>query len=165
MDAIESDHHTAQQGMNLVTDGVFQASYPEHLHADLAQGDGCYYSFWACLPHTTAVVILLLFSVEICFSFLIVVIVQSLSRVQLFVSPRTAACQASLSSTFSWSLLKLMSIESVMPSNHLILCHPLLLLPSVFASIRIFSNEFGSFHHVAKVLEASASVLPMNIQG
>ena len=94
-----------------------------------------------------------------------IVLVQSLSRVQLFVSPRTAACQASLSSTFSWSLLKLMSIESVMPSNHLILCHPLLLLPSVFASIRIFSNEFGSFHHVAKVLEASASVLPMNIQG
>ena len=143
MDAIESGHHTAQQGTNLVTDGVFQASYPEHLHTDLAQGDGRCYSFWACLPHTTAVVILLLFSVEICFSFLIVVIVQSLSRVQLFVSPRTAACQASLSSTFSWSLLKLMSIESVMPSNHLILCHPLLLLPSVFASIRIFSNELG----------------------
>ena len=53
----------------------------------------------------------------------------------------TAACQASLSITNSWSLLKLMSIESVMPSNHLILCHPLLLLPSVFPSIKIFSNE------------------------
>ena len=142
MDAIESDHHTAQQGMNLVTDGVFQASYPEHLHTDLAQGDGRYYSFWACLPHTTAVVILLLFSVEICFSFCIVV-VQSLSHVQLFVIPWTAACQASLSFAFSWSLLKLMSIESVMPSNHLILCHPLLLLPSVFASIRIFSDELA----------------------
>ena len=67
--------------------------------------------------------------------------VQSFSHVRLFVTPRTAACQASLSITNSWSLLKLMSIESVMPSNHLILCHSLLLLPSIFPSIRIFSNE------------------------
>ena len=67
--------------------------------------------------------------------------VQSLSRVWLFGTPWTAACQASLSITNSWSLLKLMSIESVMPSNHLILCCPLLFLPSVFPSIRIFSNE------------------------
>ena len=59
----------------------------------------------------------------------------------LFVTPWTATCQASLSFTVSWSLLKLMSIESVMPSNHLILCHPLLLLPSIFPSIRVFSNE------------------------
>ena len=66
--------------------------------------------------------------------------VQSLSRVQLFVTLWTAACQASLSITNSWSLLKLMSIELVMTSNHLILCHPLL-LPSIFPSIRIFSNE------------------------
>ena len=58
-----------------------------------------------------------------------------------FVTPWTAACQASLSITNSWSSLKLMSIESVMPSNHLILCHPLLLLPSIFPSIRVFSNE------------------------
>ena len=65
--------------------------------------------------------------------------VQSLSRVQLFATPWTAVCQASLSITNSWSLLKLMSIESVMPSNHLILCHPLL-LPSIFPSIRVFSN-------------------------
>ena len=64
--------------------------------------------------------------------------VQSLSRVQLFA---TAARQASLSITNSWSLLKLMSIKSVMPSNHLILCHPLLLPPSIFPSIRVFSNE------------------------
>ena len=56
-------------------------------------------------------------------------------------TPWTEACQASLSITNSWSLLKLMSIESVMPSNHLILCHPLLLLPSIFPSIRVFSNE------------------------
>ena len=57
------------------------------------------------------------------------------------VTPWTAACQASLSITNSWRLLKLMSIESVMPSNHLILCHPLLLLPSIFPNIRVFSNE------------------------
>ena len=66
--------------------------------------------------------------------------VQSLSRVQLFVTPWTAACQASLSITNSQSLPKLMS-KSVMPSNHLILCHPLLLLPSIFPSIRVFSKE------------------------
>ena len=64
-----------------------------------------------------------------------------LSHVLLFVTPWTAARQASLSITNSQSLLKLMSIESVMPSNHLILCHPLLLLPSVFPSIRVFSDE------------------------
>ena len=67
--------------------------------------------------------------------------VQSLNRIQLFATPWTAACQASLSSTNSWSLLKLISIESMMPSNHLILCHPLLLPPSTFPSIRVFSNE------------------------
>ena len=67
--------------------------------------------------------------------------VQSLSRVQLFATPWTAARQAFLSITNSRSSLKLMSIESVMPSNHLILCRPLLLLPSVFPSIRVFSNE------------------------
>ena len=69
------------------------------------------------------------------------VVVQSLSRVQLFATPWTAARQASLSFTISQSLLKLMSIESVMSSNHLILCRPLLLLPSIFPSIRVFSNE------------------------
>ena len=67
--------------------------------------------------------------------------VQLLSHVRLFVTPWTAVCQASLSITNSQSLLRLMSIESVMPSNHLILCHPLLLPPSVFTSIRVFSNE------------------------
>ena len=65
----------------------------------------------------------------------------SLSPVQLFAVPWTEACQAFLSITNSWSLLKLMPIESVMPSNHLILCHPLLLLPSIFPSIRVFVNE------------------------
>ena len=68
-------------------------------------------------------------------------LVQSLSCVRLFVTPWTAARQASPSITSSWSLLKLMSIVTVMPSNHIILCHPLLLLPSVFPSIRVFSNE------------------------
>ena len=67
--------------------------------------------------------------------------VQSLSPFRLFVTPQTAAHQTSLSITNSQSLLKLMSIESMMPSNHLILCHPLLLLPSIFPSIRVFSNE------------------------
>ena len=67
--------------------------------------------------------------------------VQSLSRVRLFVTPWTIAHQASLSITNSQHLLKLMSIELVMPSNHLILCHPLLLPPSIFPSIRVFSNE------------------------
>ena len=67
--------------------------------------------------------------------------VQSLSRVQLFATPWTAARQASLSITNSRSLLKLMSIELVMPSNHLILCCPLLLLPSIFPRIRVFSNQ------------------------
>ena len=69
------------------------------------------------------------------------VVVQSVNHIQLFVTPWTAAPQASLSITNSWSLLKLMSIKSVMPSNHLILCRPLLLLPSIFPSIRVFSNE------------------------
>ena len=67
--------------------------------------------------------------------------VQALSHVQFFSTPRTAAHQASLSITNSPSLLKLMSIQSVMPSNHLICCHPLLILPSIFPSIRVFSNE------------------------
>ena len=75
--------------------------------------------------------------------FLFVAVVQSLSHVQLFVTPWTVVHQASLSFTIFWSLLKLMSIESVMPSNHLILCHPLLLLPSIFLSIRVFSNELA----------------------
>ena len=69
-------------------------------------------------------------------------LVQSLSHVSDSVTPGTAARQASLSITNSWSFLKLMSIESVMPSNHLILCHPLLPLPSIFPSIRVFSNEW-----------------------
>ena len=71
----------------------------------------------------------------------IIVVVQLLIHVQLFVTPWTAGPQASLSFTISWRLFKFMSIESVMPSNHLILCHPLILSPSLFPSIRVFSNE------------------------
>ena len=93
-----------------------------------------------------------------------VVVVQSLSRVRLFATPWTATCQSSLPFTISWSLFKLMSIESVMPSNHLILCCPLLLLPSVFPSIRVFSNESVLPIRWPRI-KASASVLPMNIQG
>ena len=72
-----------------------------------------------------------------------VVVVQLLSPLQLFVTPWTAACQASLSFSISQGLLKFMSIASVMPSNHLILCCPLLLLPSIFPNIRVFSNELA----------------------
>ena len=82
----------------------------------------------------------------------VVVAVQSLSCVPLFATPWTSARQASLSFTISWSLLKLMSIESIMPSNHLVLCRPLLLLLSIFPSIRVFSNV-SSLNQVAKVLE------------
>ena len=87
---------------------------------------------------------------------------QSLSRVQLFVTPGTAARQASLSITNSWSLLKPMRIESVMPSNHLILCRPLLLLPSVFPSIRVFSNESALRIRWPKDWSFSFSISPSN---
>ena len=92
--------------------------------------------------------------------------VQSLSHVRLFATPWTEAHQASLSITNSQSLLKLMSIESVMPPNQLILCHPLLLLPSIFPSIRVFSNFSQLFASGGQSTgaSASASVLPMNIQ-
>jgi len=88
--------------------------------------------------------------------------VQSLNHVQLFATPWTAACQTSLSITNSWSLLKLMSIESVMPSNHLILCRPLLLLPSIFPSIRIFSNESALRMRWPKYWSFSFSISPSN---
>ena len=88
--------------------------------------------------------------------------VQSLSRVQLFVTPWTAAHQASLAITNSQSLLKLMSIESVMPSNHLIFCHPLLLPPSVFPSIRVFSNESALCSRWPKYWSSSFNINPSN---
>ena len=100
---------------------------------------------------------------QFCYS--ILYSVQSFSRIPLFATPCTAARQTSLSITNSQSLLKLMSMELVMPSNHLILCHPLLLLPSIFPSIRSspMSQLFASGGQSTGAL-ASASVLPMNIQ-
>ena len=91
--------------------------------------------------------------------------VQLLSCVQLFMTPWTAACQAFLFITNSWSLLKLMTIKSVMPSNHLILCRPLVLLPSIFPSIRVIpvSQLFASGGQSIGA-SALALVLPVNIQ-
>ena len=86
--------------------------------------------------------------------------VQSLSRVQLFATPWTAACQTSLSITNSQSLLKFLFIELVMPSNHLILCHPLLLLSSIFPIIRVFSNELALCIRWPKYWSFSFSISP-----
>ena len=88
--------------------------------------------------------------------------VQSLSRVRLFVNPWTEACQASLSITNSWSLLMLMSIESVMPSNHLILCCSLLLPPSIFPSMKVFSNKSVLCIRWPKYWSFSFSISPSN---
>ena len=97
------------------------------------------------------------------FYFILWVSVQfSLGHVHLFVTPGTATLQASLSITYSRSLLKLISIESVMPSNHLILCHPLLLLPSVFPSIKLFSNESVLQIRWPKYWSFSFSISPSN---
>ena len=89
--------------------------------------------------------------------------VQLLSHVPLFATPWTAARQASLSITNSWSMLILMYIESVMPSNHLIFFHPLLLLPSIFPSIRIFSNELVLRMRWPKYWNFSFSISPSNV--
>ena len=89
-------------------------------------------------------------------------IVQLLSCVRLFATPWTAARQASLFFTISLSLLKLMSLESVMPSNHLILCHPLLLLPSIFPRLRVFSNELTLHIGYPKCWNFSFSISPSN---
>ena len=92
----------------------------------------------------------------------IITSVQLLSHVQLFVTPWTTAHQASLPITNSWSILKLMPIESVMPSNYLILCHPLLLPPSSFPSIRIFLNETVLCIRLPKYWSFSFSISPAN---
>ena len=88
--------------------------------------------------------------------------VQLLSPVRLFATPWTAACQTSLSITSSWSLPKPMSIELVMPSNHFFLCHPLLLLPSIFPSTRVFSNESTLRIRWPKYWSFSFSISPSN---
>ena len=134
----------------------------------------CFYSFvgidqywFTPFPddeHLSAIQLRLL-QTALLLTFLSISSVQLLSRVRLFATPWTAARQASLSITNSQNLPKLMSIKSVMPSNHLILCHPLLLLPSIFPSIRVFSDEsvFTSGGQSIGV-SASASALPMDIQ-
>ena len=88
--------------------------------------------------------------------------VQSLSHVWFFATPWTAASQASLTITVFWSFLKFLSIESVMPSNHLILCRPLLLLPSIFPSIRVFSSELALHIRWSKYWSFSFSISPSN---
>ena len=97
-----------------------------------------------------------------CLSLFLCCLFGSFSRVQLFVTPWTAAHQASLSITNSLSLLKLMSIESVMPSSHLILCRSLLLLPSIFPSIRVFRNESALHIRWPKYWSFSFSISPCN---
>ena len=92
-----------------------------------------------------------------------IVVVRSFSCVQLFATPWTAAHQASLSFTISQSLLKFMSIESVMLSNHLILCHPLLLLPSIIQSIKVFSNELALCIRWLKYWNFNFSIRPTNV--
>ena len=92
----------------------------------------------------------------------VVVVIQSLNHVQLFVTPWTAAHQASPSFTISQSLLKFLSIELVMLSNHLILCHSLLLLPSIFPSIRVFSNKLALHIRWPKYWSFSFSISPSN---
>ena len=90
------------------------------------------------------------------------VVVQSFSHVQLFATSWTAARHASQSFTISWSLLRFMSIESMIPSNHLILCCPLLLLPPIFPSIRVFSNELALHIRWSKYWNFSFSIRPSN---
>ena len=104
---------------------------------------------WTCFLHWQAVHFLIL-------------AVQSLSHVPLFATPWTAACQASLSFTISQSLIKLMFIVSVMPSSHLILCHTLLLLTSIFPRIRVFSNESALCIRWPKYWSFSFSISPSN---
>ena len=89
-------------------------------------------------------------------------VVQSLSCIQFFAIPWSAACQASLSFTISWSLLKLKSNKTLMPSNHLTLCCPLLLLPSIFPSIKVFSNELALSIRWPKYWTVSLSTSPSN---
>ena len=131
--------------------------YPHLLRAAAAVRLGVSCEMCSLLP-TSPSSYLSLISLSIVFLltplFLLLLLLQSLSQVLLFATPWTAARQASLSFTISWSLLKVMSIESVMPSKNLILCHPLLLPPSIFPSIRVFSSE--------SAVDISFSISPSN---
>ena len=93
-------------------------------------------------------------------NFWFVAVVQLLSPIQLFATPWTATGQVSMSCTISWCLLKLMSIELVMPSNHLIFCHPILLLPPIFPSIRVYSNESVLHSRLPKYWSFSFNISP-----
>ena len=93
---------------------------------------------------------------------IVIAVVQSLSRVQLFVTPWIAACQASLSFTISWNLHKLVSTESVIPFNHFRLCHPFFFLPSLFSNIRVFSNKSALCIRWPKYWSFSFSLSPFN---
>ena len=108
------------------------------------------------------IVSLWFFQFLLCLVWNIFIVVKLLSHVWLFVTPWTAARQASLSITNSRSLLKLKSMDSVMPSSHLILCHPLLLLPSIFPSIRVFSNESALHIRWPEYWSFSFSIRPSN---
>ena len=130
---------------------------------------GLHNFFFLNLPHITSVqftsVVLQLWSncqKGTFYDFEVHVVVQSLSRVWLFETPETAACQASLSFNISQGLLKLMCIESVMPFNHLILCCSLLLLPSIFPSFRVFSNESALCIRWPKYWSFSFSISPFS---
>ena len=115
-------------------------------------------------PEWMVALFLLLLSVYVCAKSLQFSSVESLSRVQLFVTPWTAAHLASLFITNSQSLPKLMSVELVMPSNHFILFHPLLLLPSIFPNIRVFSNESALHIRWPKYWSFSFNISPSNEQ-
>ena len=120
-------------------------------------------SLHASCPHHPPHRVLVCTSVLcVCVSAVVAGVMRSPSCVRLFVTPWTVACQASLSFPFSRSLLKLMSLESVMPSNHLSLCHPLLLLPSIFPSIRVFSNELAFHSRWPKYWILDFSISPSN---
>ena len=114
------------------------------------------------LPLTTLAKLCDLSTLFFCFGLYFFVVVQLLSPVWLFATPWTAACQASLSFTIVWSLVKLMSIESVIPSNHFIFCSRLLLLPSIFPRIRVFSNESALHIRWPKYWSFSFSISPSN---
>ena len=121
-----------------------------HTHTHTSFPPMCVHTFsYTCLPHITHTN-----------AHFVAVIVQSPSRIRLFATPWTASRQVSLTLSISQSLLKFISIESVMPSNHLILCHPLLLLPSTFPGIRVFSNELALHTRWPKYWSFSFSISP-----
>ena len=131
----------AEVGLQMITNVIFTSLVPRYIGVQMC---------WAKLLQSTLSSLVQLSSV------------QSLSCVRLFATPWVAELQVSLSITNSRSLLKLMSIESVMPSNHLILCHHLLLLPSIFPSIRVFSNETTLCMRWPKYWSFSFSISPSN---